>query len=69
MADPEFDPDLTEQFNIDVKPTPEPDEEPADAHQGPLDHENDARYLDPVDPRRRKVEQLRGRPFADDQEA
>jgi hypothetical protein len=69
MTPEQFDPDLTEQFNIDVKPTPEPDEEPADAHQGPLDDQEDARYLDPVDPRRRHAEQLRGRPFADDEEA
>jgi hypothetical protein len=51
-----------------TEPTPEPDEEPTDQHDGPLDNEDDARYLDPVDPRRREAEQRRGRPFADDEE-
>jgi hypothetical protein len=44
-------------------PTPEPDQEPSDLHIGPLDDDDDARYLDPVDPRRRDVERRRGRPF------
>ena len=51
-----------------VPPAPEPDDEPADQHDGPLDDDEDARNLDPVDPRRREVERRRGRPFSDDDE-
>jgi len=47
----------------EVKPNPEPAREPFDPHMGPLDDKEDARYLDPTDPRRREVEQERGRPF------
>lgn len=44
------------------------DREPSDPHMMPLDDEDDARYLDPSDPRRREVEAKRGRPFRDDDE-
>lgn len=47
----------------EVRPNPEPSREPFDPHMGPLDDPDDARYLDPTDPRRREVEQERGRPF------
>jgi hypothetical protein len=46
--------------------TTTPDDEPSDPHTGPLDDDEDARYLDPVDPRRREVEKRRGKPFSDD---
>jgi hypothetical protein len=44
----------------------EPDE-PVDPHAMPFDNEDDARFLDPADPRRIEVERRRGQPF--DQEA
>lgn len=44
-------------------PNPEPAREPFDPHLPPLDDEDDARYLDPVDERRRAVEHRRGRSF------
>lgn len=48
-----------------VKPTPEPSREPFDPHLGPLDNEDDARFLDPADPRRMEIERKRGRPFSE----
>jgi hypothetical protein len=42
-------------------------DEPSDPHQPPLDNDDDARHLDPADPRRLEVEQRRGRPFTDDE--
>lgn len=51
----------------DVEPAPEPDREVSDPHTGPLDDDDDARYLDPVDPRRREVEARRGRRFGEDE--
>lgn len=52
----------------EVQPViPEPREEVSDPHTGPLDDDDDARYLDPVDPRRREVESKRGRPFGEDE--
>jgi hypothetical protein len=33
---------------------------------GPLDDEDDARYLDPSDPRRLDIERKRGRPFGEE---
>jgi hypothetical protein len=47
----------------DLTPAPEPDQEPADMHVGPLDTDDDARYLKPDDPRRLDAERRRGRPF------
>lgn len=44
------------------------DDEVSDPHMMPLDDEDDARYLDPSDPRRREVERKRGRPFRDDED-
>jgi len=49
-----------------AEPRPEPAREPFDAHLPPLDEPEDARYLDPVDPRRLDAERRRGRPFTDD---
>jgi hypothetical protein len=49
-----------------AEPNPEPDSEPFDSHSGPLDDPEDARFLDPADPRRLKVERDRGEPFPDE---
>jgi hypothetical protein len=49
--------------------TPEPEPERSDPHTPFLDDDDDARYLDPTDPRRRDIERRRGRPFTDDDEA
>jgi hypothetical protein len=46
-----------------IDPTPEPAREPFDPHLGPLDDDDDARYLDPADPRRLAIERQRGAPF------
>ena len=48
-----------------AEPNPEPDSDPSDPHMGPLDNPDDARYLDPIDPRRREIERERGRPFSE----
>jgi hypothetical protein len=37
--------------------------EPTDQHRGPLDNDNDARFLDPGDPRRVALEEHRGPRF------
>jgi hypothetical protein len=37
--------------------------ERSDPHTPPLDNDDDARWLDPVDPRRLEVERRRGHPF------
>jgi hypothetical protein len=47
-------------------PTPEPTSEPADDHTGPLDDDDDARYLQHGDSRRLEVEARRGRRFRED---
>lgn len=52
----------------DPEPRDDPEVEASDPHTGPLDSEDDARFLDPSDPRRRQVEADRGRPFRDDEE-
>jgi hypothetical protein len=49
----------------DRAPATEPWPSPSDPHTPPLDHADDARWLDPMDPRRRKIERDRGRPFED----
>ena len=49
----------------EVTPRPEPAREPFDPHLPPLDNEDDARYLDPMDARRREVEFKRGERFDD----
>ena len=55
----------TERREID--PRPEPDEEPSDHHRGPLDNDEDGRFLDRDDPRRQAAEERRGHPFDDDE--
>jgi hypothetical protein len=52
-------------IETDPAPNPEPFADPADSHTGPLDDDDDARYLDPTDPRRLDVERRRGRPFTE----
>ena len=59
----------TEPDQPDVEPAPEPDQEPSDPHAAPLDDDDDARNLDPVDPRRREAEQRRGGSFDDEETA
>jgi hypothetical protein len=49
-------------------PRPEPDPEPSDPHTPDIEQDDDARWLDPVDPRRIRIEQIRGRPFTDDED-
>lgn len=44
----------------EVDRTPEPDTEPFDPHTGPLDNDDDARYLREDDPRRIEVERRHG---------
>jgi hypothetical protein len=56
-----------EPFQPGVLRTPEPAREPFDPHLGPLDDDDDARYLDPVDPRRLEIERRRGHSFDDDE--
>lgn len=50
----------------EVAPNPEPAREPFDPHLPPLDDDEDARHLDPTDPRRLDVERRRGRPFREE---
>lgn len=49
------------------EPNREPADEPSDPHLPPLDDDDDARYLDPVDPRRLEVERRRGRSFNEEE--
>jgi hypothetical protein len=51
----------------DVEPTAEPATEPGDPHRGPLDDDEDGRYLDPGDVRREDAERRRGQPFDQDE--
>jgi hypothetical protein len=60
-GDLEFDPDT------DVEPMREPDREPVDLHRGPLDDDEDGRWLERDDPRRVEAERRRGRPFDQDE--
>lgn len=57
---------MTDTYTHEVTPNPEPAREPFDAHQGPLDDDDDARYLLPDDPRRVEVERRRGRRFGEE---
>ena len=47
----------------EVEPTPEPEEEPVDHHRGPLDRDEDGRFLDRDDPRRLEAEERLGKRF------
>jgi hypothetical protein len=49
-----------------VKPNPEPKREPFDAHTGPLDDDEDGRFLEENDPRRIEAEAHLGRRFVED---
>jgi hypothetical protein len=42
---------------------PEPATEPVDQHRGPLDRDEDGRWLNPDDPRRIEAERRLGRSF------
>jgi hypothetical protein len=46
---------------------PEPEEEPFDPHNGPLDDDEDGRFLEENDPRRIQAEAKRGRRFKDEE--
>jgi hypothetical protein len=50
-------------------PAPEPESEPVDAHRGPLDNDEDGRFLDRDDPRRLEAERRGGRSFDDEAES
>lgn len=43
----------------DAEPKPEPAKEPADPHTPPLDDIEDAKWLDPDDPRRKAIEEFK----------
>jgi len=58
--------DASSEDREQVRPNREPAREPFDPHMGPLDDEDDARYLDPSDPRRLDIERKRGRPFGEE---
>ena len=51
----------------DPGPRPDPEREPVDPHRGPLDDDEDGRWLDRRDPRRIEAERRRGRRFDDDE--
>jgi hypothetical protein len=71
MATPEEIRDALERADRALElpvPAPEPEREPADSHAGPLDDDEDGRYLSPFDPRRIDAERRRGRPFDQDSE-
>lgn len=61
---PEVQEDQEDQ-DEEVTPNPEPNVPPSDPHVSPLEDDEDARNLDPSDPRRIEVERKRGRPFRD----
>ena len=44
-------------------PARDRDREPVDRHRGPLDDDEDGRYLEPDDPRRIAAERRRRRPY------
>jgi hypothetical protein len=48
------------------EPAEDPEHEPVDRHEGPLDNLDDGRYLRRDDPRRLDAERRRGRPFDQD---
>jgi hypothetical protein len=51
---------------VTVTPNPEPVPEPFDRHIGPLDDDEDGRFLEENDPRRIEAEARRGRRFVED---
>lgn len=54
---------VTDLRRDEVEPTREPPAEVSDPHMMPLDDDDDARFLDPADPRRRRVEAALGHSF------
>jgi hypothetical protein len=56
----------TEEHDVEIEPNAEPAQPPSDPHEPALDDDDDARWLDPGDPRRLDVERRRGRRFDDD---
>jgi hypothetical protein len=63
MSDTPTEPTTPEPEPEDEPRTPEPDEEPVDRHLGPLDDDEDGRWLREDDPRRIEAERRRGRRF------
>ena len=59
---------MSETPREDIEPAPEPAEEVSDPHMMPLDDDDDARFLDPSDSRRRRVEAARGHSFNEEDE-
>jgi len=59
--------DTPEDEQVEVQPSPEPAAEPHE-HLPPLESDDDARFLDPVDPRRREVERRLGRSLEEDED-
>jgi hypothetical protein len=55
------------RMHEEVRPNLEPSREPFDPHLPPLDDDDDARFLDPIDARRREVEFKRGERFPDEE--
>ena len=53
----------------DPEPQPDPEREPVDFHRGPLDDDEDGRWLERDDPRRLEAERRRGRRFDEDERA
>jgi hypothetical protein len=62
METPEYDDDVARP---EVRAADEPATDPSDPHEGPLDDDEDARFLRSEDPRRQEVEQRRGERFPD----
>lgn len=54
------------EVEIEVEANPAPDNEPSDPHAGPLDDDEDGRFLRENDPRRIAAETRRGRRFRED---
>jgi len=68
--EPVDDPDDAEaRGEPDVEPVTPPEGVVSDAHDHPLDDDEDARFLPRDDERRKLAEHRRGRPFDEDQEA
>jgi hypothetical protein len=50
------------------EPADDPKEEPVDRHRGPLDRDEDGRWLDRDDPRRVEAEKRLGHRFSDEED-
>jgi hypothetical protein len=62
----EVDMNVEVEVEVDVEANPEPAEDPSDPHTGPLDDDEDGRFLRENDPRRIAAESRRGRRFRED---